>query len=104
MSTVCDSFAVVGAAGSPARALQLARLVEGELIKCGWAGSGLSVAACRDIRAALDAKRPIIVAPRCRRLGLIRGVRREVGPARLTCRGSPRRSIRRAADRRSSKT
>jgi bifunctional non-homologous end joining protein LigD len=35
--------------------------VEGELINCGWAGSGLTVAAGRDIRAALDAKRPIVV-------------------------------------------
>jgi bifunctional non-homologous end joining protein LigD len=56
-----DSFAVVGAAGSPARALRLARLVEGKLIRCGWAGSGLTVAAGRDIRGALDAKRPIVV-------------------------------------------
>jgi hypothetical protein len=30
--TVRDSFAVIGAAGSPARVLRLARLVEGELV------------------------------------------------------------------------
>jgi bifunctional non-homologous end joining protein LigD len=56
-----DSFAVIGAAGPPARALRLARLVEGELVRCGWAGSGLTTKAGRDIRAALDAKRPIVV-------------------------------------------
>jgi bifunctional non-homologous end joining protein LigD len=31
------------------------------LIKCGWAGSGLTTKAARDIRAVLDAKRPIVV-------------------------------------------
>jgi bifunctional non-homologous end joining protein LigD len=39
----------------------LPRLVEGKLIRCGWAGSGLTVAAGRNKRAGLDAKRPIIV-------------------------------------------
>ena len=33
--TIRDSFAVIGAAGSPARALRLARLVEGQLVRCG---------------------------------------------------------------------
>jgi bifunctional non-homologous end joining protein LigD len=43
--------------------------VEGELVRCGWAGSGLTTKAGRDVRAALDAKRPIVVASRgrCRR-------------------------------------
>jgi bifunctional non-homologous end joining protein LigD len=59
--TMRDSFAVIGAAGSPARALRLARLAEDELVTCGWAGSGLTVAAGRAIRAALVAKQPIIV-------------------------------------------
>jgi bifunctional non-homologous end joining protein LigD len=36
-------------------------LVEGELVRCGRAGLGLTTKAGRDIRAALDAKRPIIV-------------------------------------------
>jgi hypothetical protein len=58
--TIRDSLAVVGAAGSAARALRLARLVEGELIKCGR-GARATTNAGRDIRAALDAKRPIIV-------------------------------------------
>lgn len=40
---------------------RLPGLVEGELIRCGWAGSGLSVRDGRNICAALDAKRPIIV-------------------------------------------
>jgi bifunctional non-homologous end joining protein LigD len=31
------------------------------LVRCGWAGSGLTTQAGRDIRAALDAKRPIVV-------------------------------------------
>jgi hypothetical protein len=44
-----------------ARALRLARLVEDELVRCGWAGSGLTTQAGRDIRAALDAMRPIVV-------------------------------------------
>jgi bifunctional non-homologous end joining protein LigD len=58
--TVRDSFAVIGAAGSPVERC-LVRLVEGKLIRCGWAGYGLTVAAERDVRAARDAKRPIIV-------------------------------------------
>jgi bifunctional non-homologous end joining protein LigD len=41
--------------------LRLARLVEGKLKRCGWAGSGLSMRDGRDIRAALDARRPIMV-------------------------------------------
>jgi bifunctional non-homologous end joining protein LigD len=30
-------------------------------VRCGWAGSGLTVAAGRDIRAALDAMRSTVV-------------------------------------------
>jgi bifunctional non-homologous end joining protein LigD len=33
----------------------------GALVRCGWAGSGLTTRARREIRAALDAKRPIVV-------------------------------------------
>jgi bifunctional non-homologous end joining protein LigD len=54
---VRDSFAVIGADGSPARALRLARLVS--CFCCGWAGSGLATQAGRNIRtAALRVRRP----------------------------------------------
>ena len=43
------------------RSLRLARLDQGELVGCGSAGSGLSEAAVREIRAAIDAGRPVVV-------------------------------------------
>ena len=43
------------------RSLQLARLVDCDLVLCGSAGSGLSDADAREVRAALDAGHAIIV-------------------------------------------
>jgi bifunctional non-homologous end joining protein LigD len=61
--TTTEHFAVIGAAPArgEVRSLRLARLDEsGELVPCGWAGSGLSVSDGRELRAALDAGRPVI--------------------------------------------
>ncbi|SEC81041.1 bifunctional non-homologous end joining protein LigD [Rhizobiales bacterium GAS191] len=61
--TTTEHFAVIGAA-PPAKAalrsLRLARLEAGELVPCGWAGSGLSANKGRDLRTALDAGRPVV--------------------------------------------
>ena len=46
----------------PRRALAASRPARpGELVGCGSAGSGLSEAAVREIRAAIDAGRPVVV-------------------------------------------
>lgn len=42
------------------RSLRLARLVESDLVSCGSAGSGLSVADVRQIRAVLDAGHAVV--------------------------------------------
>ena len=55
-----EHFAVLGF-DRGRRSLRLARLVEDELLPCGSAGSGLSVADVRQIRAALDAGHAVIV-------------------------------------------
>jgi bifunctional non-homologous end joining protein LigD len=41
--------------------MRLARLIERDLVPCGSAGSGLSEAGARQVRAALDAGHAIIV-------------------------------------------
>ncbi|SDR63531.1 bifunctional non-homologous end joining protein LigD [Rhizobiales bacterium GAS113] len=61
--TQVENFAVIGAdppARAPVRSLRLARLVAGALVPCGWAGSGLSERVGRELRAALDAGRPVV--------------------------------------------
>jgi bifunctional non-homologous end joining protein LigD len=58
--TTTEHFGVLGY-DHEGRSLRLARLVEGELVGCGSAGSGLSEAAVLEIRAALDAGRPVVV-------------------------------------------
>ena len=55
-----EHFAVLGF-DRGRRSLRLARLVEGELLPCGSAGSGLSDADARQIRAALDVGHAVIV-------------------------------------------
>jgi bifunctional non-homologous end joining protein LigD len=61
--TMREHFAVIGAdppARVPVRSLRLARLEAGELVPCGWAGSGLSESDGRQLRIALDLGRPVI--------------------------------------------
>jgi bifunctional non-homologous end joining protein LigD len=58
--TTTEHFAVIGRDRS-GRSLHLAQLVKGELKPCGSAGSGLSEAAVRQIRSALDASKPVVV-------------------------------------------
>jgi bifunctional non-homologous end joining protein LigD len=58
--TTSEHFAVIGSDRS-GRSLRLARLVKGELKPCGSAGSGLSKAAVREIRAALVGGKPVVV-------------------------------------------
>ena len=53
-------FAVIGY-DRQGRSLRLARIVEGSLVPCGSAGSGLSDADARQVRAALDARHSVIV-------------------------------------------
>ena len=36
-------------------------LVDGQLVPCGWAGSGISEAMSRGLRAALDEAQPVVV-------------------------------------------
>jgi bifunctional non-homologous end joining protein LigD len=55
-----EHFAVLGY-DRAGRSLRLARLEQGELVGCGSAGSGLSEAAVKQIRAALDAHKPVVV-------------------------------------------
>jgi bifunctional non-homologous end joining protein LigD len=43
------------------RTLQVAVLRDGELVPAGWVGTGLSGAACKGIRAALDAGKPVVI-------------------------------------------
>jgi bifunctional non-homologous end joining protein LigD len=54
--TLTEHFAVIGAEPTrgPVSSLKLARLVEGKLVPCGSAGSGISEQDGRRIRAALD--------------------------------------------------
>jgi bifunctional non-homologous end joining protein LigD len=62
--TLSAEFAVIGFEAwgrSSLRSLRLARLVDGELVSCGSAGSGLSQATAREIRAALDAGKATVV-------------------------------------------
>ena len=49
-------------------ALRLARLVDRDLVRCGSAGSGLSDADARQVRAALDARHSVIVTVEYRSL------------------------------------
>jgi bifunctional non-homologous end joining protein LigD len=58
--TTTAHFAVLGC-DREGRSLRLARLDQGELVGCGSVGSGLSEAAVREIRAAIDAGRPVVV-------------------------------------------
>ena len=58
--TTSEHFAVLGY-DRAGRSLRLAHLVEGALVPCGSAGSGLSEAAVRQIRSALDASKPVVV-------------------------------------------
>jgi bifunctional non-homologous end joining protein LigD len=48
------------------RSLQLARLADRDLVRWGSAGSGLSDAGAREVRAALDARQAVIVTVECR--------------------------------------
>jgi bifunctional non-homologous end joining protein LigD len=57
--TITEHFAVLGF-DPRRRSLRLARLSESGLLPCGSAGSGLSDADVRRIRAALDMGRPVI--------------------------------------------
>jgi bifunctional non-homologous end joining protein LigD len=62
--TQTESFAVIGCepvGRADLRALRLARLKSGELVPCGWVGSGLDRKAARVIRAALDDGMPVVV-------------------------------------------
>ena len=59
-STTTVHFAVLGY-DRAGRSLRLGRLDQGELVGCGSAGSGLNEAAVRQIRAAIDAGRPVVV-------------------------------------------
>ena len=59
-----DQFAVIGfvpRGRTSLRSLRLAHLVGGKLIPCGSAGSGLSETMARELRAALDACRHVVV-------------------------------------------
>jgi bifunctional non-homologous end joining protein LigD len=62
--TQVESFAVIGCqrtGRSGIRALQVATLKEGQLVPAGWVGAGLTEKGCKEIRAALDAGKPIVV-------------------------------------------
>lgn len=62
--TQTDHFAVVGFAPGGRRgvsSLKIAKLVDTELVPCGWAGSGIGETMSRALRAALDAGRPVVV-------------------------------------------
>jgi bifunctional non-homologous end joining protein LigD len=65
MCTLTKHFAVTGC-NRRGRLLRLARFLDRDLIPCGSAGSGLSDAAVRQIRAALDAKEAVIVTVKFR--------------------------------------
>jgi bifunctional non-homologous end joining protein LigD len=58
--TLTDHFAVMGY-DRQGRSLRLARFLDRGLVPCGSAGSGLSDADVRQVRAALDAKHAVIV-------------------------------------------
>ena len=55
-----EEFAVMGY-DRQGRSLRLARFLDRGLVPCGSAGSGLSDADVRQVRAALDAKHAVIV-------------------------------------------
>ena len=58
--TRVDHFAVVGfkpAGRAGLSSLKLAKLVDGALVPCGWAGSGITENGSRELRHALDAGR-----------------------------------------------
>jgi bifunctional non-homologous end joining protein LigD len=62
--THIEAFAVIGCervGRSGLRALQVATLKEGVLVPAGWFGAGLSDKACREVRAALDDGKPVVV-------------------------------------------
>jgi bifunctional non-homologous end joining protein LigD len=65
MCTLTKHFAVMGY-NRRGRSLRLARFLDHDLIPCGSAGSGLSEAAVRQIRAALDARQAVIVTVKFR--------------------------------------
>jgi bifunctional non-homologous end joining protein LigD len=59
-----DQFAVIGFVPwgrTSLRSLRLAHLVGGKLVPCGSAGSGLSETMARELRAALDVGRHVVV-------------------------------------------
>ena len=58
--TLTEHFGVLGY-DRDGRSLRLARMTDGILSRCGSAGSGLSDADARQIRAALDAQQAVIV-------------------------------------------
>jgi bifunctional non-homologous end joining protein LigD len=65
MCTLTERFAVMGY-NRRGRSLRLARFLDRDPIPCGSAGSGLSDAAVRQIRAALDARQAVIVTVKFR--------------------------------------
>jgi bifunctional non-homologous end joining protein LigD len=65
MCTLTAHFAVTGY-NRRSHALRLGRYLDRDLIPCGSAGFGLSVAAIRQIRAALDARQAVIVTVKFR--------------------------------------
>jgi bifunctional non-homologous end joining protein LigD len=65
MCTLTERFAVMGY-NRRGHSLRLARFLDRDVIPCGSAGSGLSDAAVRQIRAALDAKQAVIVTVKYR--------------------------------------
>ena len=65
MCTRTERFAVMGY-NRRGHSLRLARFLDRDVIPCGSVGSGLSDAAVRQIRAALDAKEAVIVTVKYR--------------------------------------
>jgi bifunctional non-homologous end joining protein LigD len=67
---VTEHFAVIGTEPTrgPVRSLKLARLVEGKLVPCGSAGSGISEQDGKRIRAVLDAGGVIVAEVEYREL------------------------------------
>jgi bifunctional non-homologous end joining protein LigD len=62
--TKTEPFAVIGCetvGRSGLRALQVATLKDGELMPAGWVGAGLAEKACKEVRTALDAGKPVVI-------------------------------------------
>lgn len=63
-NTCTEAFAVIGcerSGRSGLRALQVATLKDGELVPVGWVGAGLAETSCREVRAALEAGKPVVI-------------------------------------------